>query len=629
MFDSPLQQVVRHDKYAKWLPHFNRRETWDETCHRVIQFLGNDLDDNTWESIPWTDLFRAMRDLEVLPSMRIVQMAGPALERCHVGAYNCAYLPLEGPRDLAELLYILMQGTGCGYSVEQRYIDKWPQVTLTSCMWGNTCEDCRECGRPYPYEIEDSTEGWCDAFLVAITSALRNVNVDFDYSLIRPEGSWLHTKGGRSSGPEPLRQLLKDTYGIIRGRAGMGLTSFDIHRLACKAATIVQVGGVRRSALISLSDLDDLQMRDCKRGQFWLEFPELSQANNSAVYEGETIPDEFDEEWNQLRSSGTGERGIFRRPQRLENRDHSEWGTNPCGEIILRPRQFCNLSQVVARADDTAENLERKVRLATIFGTIQSTLTKFNYLSDEWKKNCDEERLLGVDITGAMDCPIITPDLLRELRSVAEETNKEYAQLLGINQSVSVTCNKPSGNSSQLVNCSSGIHPRYAPYYIRRIRLGSNTALVKYLKGKGMHLEPEGDQTVVASFPIKSPDSAICRKDVTAYGQFAYWLMWKQNWTSHNPSCTIYVRPFEWDRVKEYMRLYWNEIGGLSFLPYDDHVYQLAPYEEISEQQYNYLVSKLPQLDLTQVVEVIDNTTMNRDYACEGDKCLWEPPQNI
>jgi ribonucleoside-triphosphate reductase len=618
-FSNPLQQVVQFDKYAKYIPELQRRETWEETTQRVIDFFEDQLHERGMklENETWAELTKAMLNLEALPSMRIVQMAGPALERCNVGGYNCAYTPLAGPQDLAELLYILMQGTGCGFSVESKYINQWPQIKETESV------------DTFDFSVPDTTEGWCQAFRMAIEAALDGRKMKWDYSKIRPEGSWLNTKGGRASGPKPLKELLDATWTIIRNRAGNNLRPFDVHRLACKAGAIVQVGGVRRSALISLSDPSDVLMRDCKRGAFWDTYPELSQANNSAVYEnGRKITTH---EWDLLATSGTGERGIFRRPEALPNRDRFEWGTNPCGEIILRPKQFCNLSQAVAREDDTAVDLERKVRIAAIFGTIQSALTKFNYLSPEWTSNSNAERLLGVDITGARDCEILrvatdeTARLLRRLRETAIATNKEFAAKLGLEPSRSVTCNKPSGNSSQLLNCSSGIHPRYAQFYIRRIRLGSITPLSEYLKQRGVPWERESDSVSVFSFPIASPINAINRHSVNAVEQFFYWLMWKQNWTTHNPSCTIYVNKNEWGKLGMIIERFWNEIGGLSFLPSSDHVYKMAPYEQIDEAEYQARIAVMPNIDLSQIVEIVDNTTLNQDYACEGDKCLWEP----
>ncbi len=617
MFNSPLQQVVRHDKYAKWIPELNRRETWPETVERVMDFLMEQLKIQGCE-IPVRieqQLAYGMLELDVMPSMRIVQMAGPALDRCHVGGYNCAYLPLTSPQDLAELLYILMQGTGCGFSVESRYVNQWPIVEQNETL-------------EYMGRIADTTEGWCEAFKLSILNALLGIRQKWDYSQIRGKGEWLHTKGGRASGPEPLKQLLEMTWNVIRNRAGSKLTPFDIHRLACMAGQIVQVGGVRRSALISLFDYNDVEMANCKKGEFWHEYPELSQANNSRVYTDQ--PFSWDH-WRELETNGTGEPGIFRRPTQLANRIVAEWGSNPCGEIILRPKQFCNLSQAVARREDTVDTLSEKVRLATIFGTIQSTLTDFNYLSKEWKLNCDDERLLGVDITGAMDCEILRPsdrlpEILQELRTVAEDTNKEYANILGIRQSVSITCNKPSGNSSQLLDCSSGIHPRYAPFYIRRIRLDADSALARYLRDVGVPFQREGYFTIeVFEFPIKSPEGSIGRRDIKDWEQFFYWRDWKQYWTSHNPSCTIYVH--KWEQLGHYVKGNWEKIGGLSFLPKNDIIYKLAPYEEITEEKYNQLMAEFPELDLTQVVEKVDNTTMNSDYACESDKCVWEPKQ--
>lgn len=619
-----LSEVVLYDKYARWMPEKNRRETWPEVTSRVIQFFQTIPEAKALSGAVWTQLHDAMLAKQVLPSMRVVQMAGPSLDRCHVGAYNCAYTTLESPRRLAELLYILMQGTGVGYSVERRYIDQWPTVAKQMDDLGAES-----------HVIADTTEGWCDALELAITGALEGIPYVFDYSQIRPEGAWLHTKGGTASGPAPLKHLLDTCVSIIRGEAGKQLRPFHIHRMATLCGSIVQVGGVRRAAEIALFDADDAEMAQCKNGPFWDTYPELSQANNSMVTVGYADA-QIDQLIAQLSTTGSGEPGLFRRdgviPERRERRD--DFGTNPCGEIILRPQQFCNLSIAVARPDDTAETLADKVALATIFGTLQSCLTRFNYLSDDWARNSAEERLLGVDITGAQDCALLQEwrreavAHLKVLQQVARVTNEAYAALLNIPASKAVTCNKPSGNSSQLLDCASGIHARYAPYYIRRIQLAARSPLSLHLQAKGLVPAPYMAETLDAAtiwafaFPVKAPIGSVTRNELTALEQLTIWLMWKQAWTEHNPSCTIYVRPDEWADVAHFLKEEWTAIGGLSFLPKDDNVYANAPYEEITEAQYEALAAQLPaSLDLWQIVETYDMTTVNQEYACVGGIC--------
>lgn len=629
MFNQPLGnkfigEIQLYDKYARWIEAKGRRETWAEVTTRVIQFFQKQKDAKKIPGQVWSNLHDAMLRKDVLPSMRIVQMAGPSLDRCNVGAYNCAYTVLEGPRDLAELLYILMQGTGVGYSVESKYVSKWLKVKDVDTHVDE------------PFVIQDTTEGWADAFKQRLDDSLDGVRRQYDYSLIRPEGEWLHTKGGRASGPRPLRDLLDKTWDVVRSRRGQALRPIDIHRLATMCGSIVQVGGVRRAAEIALFDANDLEMKKCKDGEFWREMPELAMANNSMIFSGPASDADLLALFSQLSKDGTGEPGIFRRDGAVPARrhKHSDFGTNPCGEIILRPRQFCNLSIAVARPGDTQQTLEFKVNLATIFGTLQSTLTNFSYLRPEWKANCDEERLLGVDITGACDCdlltnPSTTPRLLAHLRQVAVEANKGWAEHFGVAPSAAVTCNKPSGNSAQFLDCSSGIHARYAPYYIRRLRIAARSPIGEHLRSRGLPVFPEtgqGDletaQQWVVELPVKSPDGALVRDQLSAVDQLSYWLMWKQYWTEHNPSCTIYVHPDEWLSVASFVKLGWKDIGGLSFLPKDENVYPLAPYEEITEDEYNERLSKLPSsLELDKIKEKEDLTTINNEYACTGDKC--------
>ena len=861
-----IQEIQLYDKYARWRADEQRRETWPEVVERVLTFFQSQPRAAVLTPEVWAQLRTALLAQDVLPSMRVVQMAGPALDRCHVGAYNCAYTTLTGPQDVAEVLYILMQGTGVGYSVERRYVDQWPEVS-----------DAPE--EPIStYVVPDTTEGWCEAFRRAMEGALAHQVWTFDLSQIRPEGAWLHTKGGRASGPAPLRHLLDQTWAIIRARAGQRLRPLDVHRLATLCGSIVQVGGVRRAAEIALFDADDAEMRTCKAGPFWDTMPELAMANNSMVIPSGAPDIHLLSAMAEASTSGTGEPGLFRRDGRIpDRRTPADFGTNPClhpdslvetingqrriaditeptmvytmeadgklgirpcsaswvskrqaatlvvtiasgkqvrctpehkifteergwveaqqlrlgdrvihlvrnrrgaayagvkltsqdtrdyvmehhlvweavngpvpdgydihhvdgdtynnaidnleclthsdharltaleqpnnhqvsggpnnrfmthpgskggaktivpvpehlqsrlhqyatvtgiaqgdvtdvydlsvdgthnfvadfvvvhncGEIILRPHQFCNLSVAVARATDTPETLAHKVQLATILGTLQADLTTFQYLRQTWAANCNEERLLGVDITGACDCPLLTdpdttPDLLRRLQGVAVGTNAALAEQMGIPASVAVTCNKPSGNSSQLLDAASGIHPRYAPYYLRRLRLGARSPLAEHLRQLGLPMYPEVGQgptlddarVWVTELPVAAPEGAVTRHDLSGLDQLAYWLMWKTCWTEHNPSCTIYLKPHEWVAATAFVASVWDAIGGLSFLPHSDHVYALAPYEEIDRATYEARVAALPEsLGLDMLRERVDTTTINQDYACVSGIC--------
>lgn len=619
-----IQQIQLYDKYARWRADEQRRETWPEVVDRVLTFFQSQPKAVGLTPDVWAQLRTAFLAQDILPSMRVVQMAGPALDRCHVGAYNCAYTTLTGPQDVAEVLYILMQGTGVGYSVERRYVEQWPEVSVAPEEPIGT------------YRVPDTTEGWCEAFRRAMEGALAHQVWTFDLSQIRPEGAWLHTKGGRASGPAPLRHLLDQTWAIIRARAGQRLRPLDVHRLATLCGSIVQVGGVRRAAEIALFDADDAEMRTCKAGPFWDTMPELAMANNSMVIPPGAPDLHLLSAMAEASTSGTGEPGLFRRDGRIpDRRTPADFGTNPCGEIILRPHQFCNLSVAVARATDTPETLAHKVQLATILGTLQADLTTFQYLRPTWAANCNEERLLGVDITGACDCPLLTdpdttPALLQRLQQVAVATNAALAAQMGIPASVAVTCNKPSGNSSQLLDAASGIHPRYAPYYLRRLRLGARSPLAEHLRQLGLPMFPEVGQgstldearVWVTELPVAAPEGAVTRHDLSGLDQLAYWLMWKTCWTEHNPSCTIYLKPHEWVAATAFVASVWDAIGGLSFLPHSDHVYALAPYEEIDRATYEARVAALPEsLGLDLLRERVDTTTLNQDYACVGGVC--------
>lgn len=620
-FPTPLQEFMFYDKYAQWIHGLQRREIWPEAVDRVMRFLKK----NTaacFTNTEWDRMRAAMLEMRTLPSLRILQMAGPALEKDNTGAYNCAYAAIQTIDSFSELLYILMQGTGIGFSVERRYVNQLPRVQEQ---------------KPLPavkWTISDSTESWCTALKIGMCLWYTGYDVEFDFSKIRPTGSLLRTKGGRSSGPEPLKNLLSFVRSTILARQGNKLTTIDCHDIVCFCGYIVQVGGVRRAALLSLSDPDDRIMAMCKNDKFWEHSPYRMMANNSAAFEKKPSIADFIAEWLNLIASGTGERGIFNRNCAIpDRRERAEFGLNPCGEIILKDRQFCNLSICVARKEDTIDSLEEKIRIATMFGTAQAMLTYFPYLDPAWKENCCKERLLGVDITGQRDCPLLNGPgagiLFSRLRTLAIDTNKDLSERFHINQSVSVTCAKPNGNSSQLLDCSSGIHVRFSPYYIRRVRAGAHTPVSRLLKDSGIPYSVETGQTtenatiLVFEFPIKSPENAILRKDVSAVDQFEYWLTVKTAYTEHNPSCTIYVADDEWLQLGARIYENWDRIGGLSFLPKNNTIYPLAPYEEISKDEYESRISSFPEVNYAKLVEYEqqDETSNDLDYACVSGSC--------
>jgi ribonucleoside-diphosphate reductase alpha chain len=563
--------------------------------------------------------------------MRLLQFAGRAARKTNVAAFNCSFTAPEKLEDFAEIMYISMCGTGVGFSVESQHVQVLPQIK-------------HQIGKKITtHLIDDSKEGWCAALTLGLKTWFDGKDIDFDYSALRPAGARLATMGGRSSGPEPLRSLLNFAREKILARQGKRLSNIDVHDVCCKIGEVVVSGGVRRSAMISLSDIDDSDMRAAKTGQFYYTEPQRMMANNSAVYAEKPSASLFLDEWIALVKSGTGERGIFNRggmvyqlPERRKKvlKDAiSRVGTNPCGEIILQPKEFCNLSEVVARADDTEETLMRKMRLATILGTYQSTLTNFPFLSKEWKKNCDTERLLGVSITGQWDCPAVRNEtVLRKMRDYAIEINRDYASRFGINPSTAITCVKPSGNLSQTVDSSSGLHPRHAKYYIRRVRIAATDALFQMMKDQKYPYYPEVGQTLssantyVVEFPVKAPDGTITKNDLTALDQLEYWKKVKLNYTEHNPSVTISVGDNEWITVANWLYENWNMIGGLSFLPREEHAYLLAPYEEISKERYEEMTSKLPQIDFSQILlyEKEDATDVKKELACVGGVCEIE-----
>lgn len=637
-FRNALAELVYYRTYAKWIEGESRRETWIETIDRYMDFMRENLGNKLKES-EYTEVREAILAQEAMPSMRLVQFAGAPARKTNVCAYNCSFIAPTCFQDFGEIVYISMCGTGVGYTVESKNIQALPQIKLQS-------------GKKLPtYVVPDSKEGWADALVFGMKTWFDGNDVEFDFSLLRPAGARLKTMGGKSSGPQPLIDLLSFTRERILRRQGRHLRNIDAHDIICKIGECVVSGGVRRSALISLSDLDDEEIRDAKKGQFYLTEGQRSLANNSAVYENKPTATEFMEEWVALMKSGSGERGIFNRgslhktlPERrikLWKKEREDYfspdgrvvgpiGTNPCGEIILQSKQFCNLSEVVARADDTEATFMKKVRIAAIIGTYQSTLTKFGYLSKEWKENCEKERLLGVSITGQWDSALARdPKMLKKMRDESIRINKMYAKRFGVGESTCITCVKPSGTVSQTVDCSSGMHARHAPYYIRRVRISATDALFKMMKDQGVPYHPEVGQSIdnantyVLEFPMKAPKGAICRDDVSAIGQLEHWKTVKLNFTEHNPSVTVSVGDDEWIEVAHWLYQNWDIVGGLSFLPRSNHVYQLAPYEAITKERYDQLVKAMPQIDFSKIVtyEMQDETEVKKELACVSGVC--------
>jgi len=627
-FRNPLAEFVYYRTYAKWIEEEGRRETWVETIGRYMDFMKENLGSKLTES-EYKEVREYILTQSSMPSMRLLQFAGKAARSTNVCAYNCSFIAPKTFQDFAEIMYISMCGTGVGWSVESENIQALPQIK-------------KQTGKKLTkHTVLDSKEGWADAFSLGLKTWFDGNDIEFDYSLIRPAGARLKTMGGKSSGPEPLRSLIDFSRERIIRKQGRHLTNLDAHDIICKIGECVVAGGVRRSAMISLSDLDDEAIRDSKKGQFYLNEGQRMLANNSAVYLSKPSTEEFLDEWLALVKSGSGERGIFNRgglAKTLPKRRLHQWkdgtlpsfGTNPCGEIILQSKQFCNLSEVIARAEDTEETLLQKVRVATIIGTYQSSLTYFPYLSLEWKKNCEKERLLGVSITGQWDSTLARePKMLEKLRLATIEVNKKYAKRFGVSASTCITCVKPSGTVSQTVDCASGMHPRHAPYYIRRVRISATDALFKMLKDQGVPYYPEVGQTMenattyVLEFPVKAPDGAICKNDITAIDQLKHWKVVKENYTEHNPSVTISVGDDEWIHVAHWIYDNWDLVGGLSFLPRSNHVYQLAPYEEINKAKYEEMVKRLGELDFSKIItyETKDETELKKELACVAGVC--------
>jgi ribonucleoside-diphosphate reductase alpha chain len=638
--DNPLGELVYLRTYARWIELEHRRETWVETVNRYVAFMKENLGDKLSES-EYAEVREAILRQEVMPSMRLMQFAGEAARRCNTCAYNCTFIAPTALTDFAEIMYLSMQGCGVGFSVESETIEQLPQIQK------------QRSGAVPTHAIADSKEGWCDALTRGLAAWYTGQDVTFDYSLIRPAGARLKTMGGKASGPEPLQSLLDFARAKILKRQGRRLRPIDAHDIICKIGECVVSGGVRRTAMISLSDLDDAEMRDAKKGQFFVTDPHRSVANNSAVYEARPSNAALMEEWVALMKSGSGERGIFNRgalaatlPARRiayftkrgfiggDGVVRGSIGTNPCGEIILQSKQFCNLSEVIARATDTYESLIRKARLAALLGTYQATLTTFGYISPVWTAHCDDERLLGVSVTGQWDSAAARdPETMRAMRDMAVRTNAVYAKRFGINAATAVTAVKPSGTVSQTFNCSSGIHPRHAPYYIRRVRISATDSLFALLKDQGVPYQSEVGQgegnatTYVLEFPVKAPEGATFKDDFSALEQLEYWKRVKINYTEHNPSATISVGDDEWIGVVAWLQKNWDIVGGLSFLPRYDHVYRLAPYEAISKERYEALMSAFPQVDYAKLMtyECTDETEQKKELACAGGVCELEP----
>lgn len=626
-FQNPYCEFIYFRTYSRWDEEEGRRETWLETVKRYVDFMKENLG-NRLTNDEYDEIHRAILAQKVMPSMRLLWSAKIAAKKSNVSAYNCAYIAPKTIRDFGEIMYILMCGTGVGFSCEEHIIQNLPQIKPQRGLILPT------------YVVEDSKEGWSEALVKGMNVWFNGLDIRFDFSKIRPYGSRLKTMGGFASGPEALKNILDFVRKVILSRQGKRLKPINVHDIICKIGEGVVMGGVRRSAEISLSDLDDLEMRYAKSGEFWKENPQRFMANNSAVYLEKPSAKEFMEEWLALMKSGSGERGIFYRgglktqlPERRWNISRqylSEFGTNPCGEILLRSKEFCNLTEVVARPNDNIESLEEKIKIATILGTYQATLTNFPYLSKEWKENCEEERLLGVSITGQWDCPVVrNPEVLIRLKETAIEINKIYAKRFDINPSTAITCVKPSGNVSQLVNSSSGMHPRYSRYYLRRVEIDSSDPLFMMLKDQKVPYYPKTGQaegrahTYVLEFPIKSPKNSITRYDLNAIDQLEYWKMVKLNFTEHNPSITIYIADDEWLEVGNWLYKNFEILGGLSFLPKEEHIYPLAPYKEITEREYQRAIESFPEIDFSQILvyEKEDQTKGFFEPACSANKC--------
>jgi len=623
---SPYQQYIHLSKYARYLDSEQRRETWEETVERYCAFFLTKFP----ESFPYAEAREAILNMEVMPSMRCMMTAGPALERDHAAGYNCSYLPIDHIRAFDETMYLLLCGTGVGYSVERKQIEKLPEVPEELHPSSTTII------------VADSKIGWATSLRELLHLLWAGKVPAWDLSRLRPAGSRLKTFGGRASGPEPLIALFDYAVGLFKSAVGRRLNALECSDLVCKIADAVVVGGVRRSALICLSNLTDERLRSAKSGQWWEQHPERANTNISVAYTEKPDMGTFMKEWESLYASKSGERGIFNRSGARNKCSESgrrdpahDFGTNPCGEIILRPHGFCNLSEVVVRCTDSLDDLKRKVKLATTLGTYQSTLTSYRYLRPVWKRNADEERLLGVSLTGIMDHAVLSgrlqfgagsilEDWLTELKQHAIETNKALAARLGINASVAITTVKPSGTVSQLVDSSSGIHPRHSSYYIRTVRADKKDPLALWMREQGFPVEDDVTKPLyndVFSFPVISPSGSVTREDINAIEQLEHYLVYAKHWCEHNPSITVYMREDEWMDVGAWVYRHFGDIGGVSFLPYADHSYRQAPYQQCSEETWQTAKESFPSVEWTAFRESYDNTTASQEFACIGGAC--------
>ena len=622
---TDYQNFIATSRYARWLDDEGRRETWSETVTRYVDYMAEKVGLDDKDS---NDIWAAIHNLDVMPSMRALMTAGKALDRDNTAGYNCSYLPVDDIKAFDEAMYILLCGTGVGFSVERQYVDKLPEVPEVLSESQTTIV------------VRDSKEGWARAFRMLIALLYAGEIPSYDVSLIRPAGARLKTFGGRASGPAPLVDLFKFTINMFKEAKGRKLSSYDCHSIMCKVGEIVVVGGVRRSAMISLSNLSDIRMRHAKTGQWWETAPHMALSNNSVVYTDKPDSETFLREWTSLVESKSGERGIFNRVSakkqaaKNERRDPNyDFGTNPCSEIILRPYQFCNLTEVVVKEGDSDKDIENKIRLATILGTAQATLTDFPYLRKIWRNNTEEERLLGVSLTGIMDnihtnCNLVDMDKrLPRFKQVAIDTNKKYAKEFGIQESTAITCVKPSGTVSQLCDSASGIHARHSKYYIRTVRGDNKDPLTKFMIDQGVPSEPcvmKPDTTTVFSFPMKSPKGSRVRDELSAIDQLNIWLIYQEHWCEHKPSITVTVKENEWLDVGAFVFKHFDKMSGVSFLPHSDHVYQQAPYQECTKDEYDDMLSKMnTRINWSKLreYEMIDTTSGSQTMACSGDSC--------
>lgn len=621
---NQYQEYIAASRYARFIDEKQRRETWPETVDRYVDYVFSRTPAIQENKELKLDIRNAIKNLHVMPSMRAMMTAGKSADRDNTCIYNCSYLPIDDPKSFDEAMFILLCGTGVGFSVESKYITQLPEVP----------EKMFE--SEHVLKVHDSKEGWAKSLRLLLANLWAGEIPKWDVSDVRAAGARLKTFGGRASGPEPLVSLFEFAVAMFKGAKGRKLNSLECHDLLCKIGEVVVVGGVRRSAMISLSDLDDERIRHAKAGPWWETAPHRALANNSAVYNETPTVGKFMEEWLSLYNSHSGERGIFNREaarktvEKYGNRDPNfEFGTNPCSEIVLRPYQFCNLTEVVVRHDDTRETLLQKVRVAAILGTIQATFSKFPYLRKVWQRNTEEERLLGVSLTGIFDNKKLTTEgpelneLLNELREEARRANEEYAELLGIPKSAAITCVKPSGTVSQLVDAASGIHPRHSKFYVRRVRGDKKDPLTSFLISQGIPSEAcvyKPDQTVVFSFPQRAPDG-LTREDIDSIRHLQLWLTYQRHWCEHKPSVTISVTEKDWPEVGAWTWKNFDEISGVSYLPYDGGTYRQAPYTECTEAEYDELLSKMPNIDWLLFKEETDNVEGAQTLACTGDKC--------